>query len=94
MFKMIAKVIPITISEMLGGALAQALVAILDAYIEYYWNNPEGIDSGVGYFIDHPEDLERETNIRTFIRRILVDHNLYKIKPRAQEIYNERRKKA
>lgn len=92
LLKQIAKVIPITIGEMLGGFLAQALIAVLDAYAEYYWNNPEGLDTGVGYFIDHPEDLKKENNIFTLIRRIAVDHNWYKIKPIAEEKIKQKRK--
>lgn len=90
--KQISKAIPITIGEMLGSFFAQALIAILEAYTEYYWNNPEGIDTGVGYFIDHPEDLKKETNILTLFRRIAVDHNWYKIKPIAQQKIEEKRK--
>ncbi len=90
--KQITKAIPITIGEMLGSFFAQALIAILEAYAEYYWNNPEGIDTGVGYFIDHPEDLKKETNIITLFRRIAVDHNWYKIKPIAAEKIEQKRK--
>jgi hypothetical protein len=83
--KIISKVIPVTIGELVGSSLAQAIIGILEAYAEYYWNNPEGIDTGIGYFIDHPEDLKKENNIFTLIRRIAVDRNWYKIKPIAIE---------
>lgn len=92
LLKQISKAIPITIGEMLGSFFAQALIAILEAYAEYYWNNPEGIDTGVGYFIDHPEDLKKETNIFTLFRRIAVDHNWYKIRPIAEKKIEKKRK--
>jgi len=84
-WKQIAKAIPITIGELIGSFGAQALIAIVESYAEYYWNNPEGIDTGCGYFIDHPEDTVKKTNIITLLRRIAVDHNWYKIKPIAEK---------
>jgi hypothetical protein len=91
--RQLAKAVPITIGEMIGSFGAQALIGILEAYAEYYWNNPEGIDTGVGYFIDHPEDMKRNTNILTLLRRIAVDHNWYKIKPIAEEKCRQKQKK-
>jgi hypothetical protein len=73
--KWTAKGITITLGEFLGSSMAQAFIGVVEGYNQYYWSDPNGEESGCGYFIDHPEDTEKETNLRTFTKRVAIDHH-------------------
>ncbi len=77
--KWASKGIVITIAEFVGSSTAQAFIGVVEAHNQYYWSDPEGTESGSGYFIDHPEDTEKENNLRTFIKREAIDHGWKRI---------------
>ena len=75
----VANSIPMIIGETIGGIFADSVIGVVNSNLEYYINNPDGIETGYGYFIDHPEDTKRgKSNFLMFCRRVLVDHGVIK----------------
>ena len=54
-------------ASQMGSSVGAATYEILKKISNYVWLKPEE-----GYFLDYPEDPERETNLRTVLKRLSI----------------------